>query len=190
VDKVFPKPPAQPQAAMVFEGDFVVSEITGNSKNYAPGTTGSGGAACTVSPATTPCYNFFAFPAPSADTANNTAIQGAGDVAMMLTQTPQSTALIKYLAGPEGGSIWARLGGFATPNNQVTSSAYPDAVTQADAQALVGATSFVFSLDDLQGTWEPKMWADLLKFLQNPGSSNVSTIESTMDTQATTGLGH
>ena len=28
-DKVFPKPPAQPQAAMVAEGDFVVSEIAG-----------------------------------------------------------------------------------------------------------------------------------------------------------------
>lgn len=109
---------------------------------------------------------------------------------MMLTQTAQSTALMKYLAGPEGGTIWAHLGGFASPNNQVKPSAYPDAVTKADAQALVGATSFVFSLDDLQGTWEPKMWADLLQFLQNPTSSNVSTIESTMDTQATVALGH
>ena len=34
------------------------------------------------------------------------------------------------------------------------------------------------------------MWADLLQFLQNPSSSNVSTIESTMDSQATTALGH
>ena len=190
VDKVFPKPPAQPQAAMVVEGDFVVSEITGNSSNYTPGTTGAGSAACTANPATTPCYNFFAFPAPAADSANNSAIQGAGDVAMMLTQTPQSTALIKYLAGSEGATIWAHLGGFASPNNQVKSSAYPDPVSQADAQALVGATSFVFSIDDLQGSWEPKMWADLLQFLQNPTSSNVSTIESTMDSQATTALGH
>jgi ABC-type glycerol-3-phosphate transport system substrate-binding protein len=190
VDKVFPKPPAQPQAAMVFEGDFMVSEITGNSANYAPGTTGTGGAACTADASKTPCYNFFAFPAPAADSANNSAIQGAGDVAMMLTQTPQSTALMKYLAGPQPGTIWATLGGFASPNNQVKPSAYPDPVTQADAQALVGATSFVFSLDDLQGTWEPKMWADLLQFLQNPSSSNVSTIESTMDTQATAALGH
>jgi alpha-glucoside transport system substrate-binding protein len=109
---------------------------------------------------------------------------------MMLNQTAASTALIKYLAGPEGGTIWAHLGGFATPNNQVKKSAYPDAVTQADAQALVSASSFVFSLDDLQGSWEPKMWADLLQFLQNPSSSNVSTIEATMDAQATTALGH
>jgi hypothetical protein len=190
VDKVFPKPPAQPQAAMVIEADFVVSEITGNSANYTPGTTGAGGAACTINPATTPCYNFFAFPAPSADSANNTAIQGAGDVAMLLKSSAQAVALIKYLAGPEPGTIWAHLGGFASPNNQVPQSAYPDPVSQADAKALVNASSFVFSLDDLQGSWEPKLWADLIQFLQNPTPSNVSTIESTMDSQATAALGH
>jgi alpha-glucoside transport system substrate-binding protein len=109
---------------------------------------------------------------------------------MMLNQTPQAVALIKYIAGPEPGTIWAHLGGFASPNNQVKSSAYPDAVTQADAQALVNASSFVFSLDDLQGSWEPKLWADLIQFIQNPSASNVSSIESTMDTQATAALGH
>jgi len=189
-DKVFPKPPAMPQAAMVIEGDFVVSEITGNSANYTPGTTGAGGAACTVNPADKPCFDFFPFPAPSADSANNGAIQGAGDVAMMLNQTPQAVALIKYLAGPEGATIWAHLGGFASPNNQVKPSSYPDPVSQADAQALVSATSFVFSLDDLQGSWEPKMWADLIQFLQSPTSSTISSLESTMDTQATAALGH
>ena len=188
VDKVFPKAGAQPQAAMVFEGDFVSLEITGNSTNYTPGTTGSGGAACTADPAKTPCYNFFDFPAPSADSANKSAIQGAGDVAVMLKDTPQSEALIKYLAGPDGAAIWAHLGGFASPNNKVPTSAYPDPVSKGIAQALVGASSFVFSLDDLQGTWEKNMWQDLLDSLKNP--SNVSTIEATMDQQATAGLGH
>jgi alpha-glucoside transport system substrate-binding protein len=190
VDKVFPKPGSQPGAAMVFEGDFVVSEITGNSSNYAPGTTGTGGAACTTDAKATPCYDFFSFPAPSADSANQNAVQGAGDVAMMLSSTAQAKALIQYLAGPEGGAIWANAGGFATPNNKVTASAYPDPVSKADAQALVSATSFVFSLDDLQGSWEPMMWADLLNFLKNPSSANISTIEALMDQQATTALGH
>jgi ABC-type glycerol-3-phosphate transport system substrate-binding protein len=190
VDKVFPKAGAQPQAAMVFEGDFVSLEITGNSKNYTPGTTGSGGASCTTDPSKTPCYNFFDFPAPSANSANKAAIQGAGDVAVMLKDTPQSEALIKYLAGPDGAAIWAHLGGFASPNNKVPPSAYPDPVAKGIAQALVGASSFVFSLDDLQGTWEKNMWQDLLDFVKNPSSSNVSSIEATMDTQATAGLGH
>ncbi|HYM50078.1 MAG TPA: extracellular solute-binding protein [Candidatus Limnocylindrales bacterium] len=190
VDKVFPKPGAQPQAAMVFEGDFVISEIKGNSSTYTPGTTGSGGAACTADPSKTPCYNFFAFPAPSADSANQGAVQGAGDVALMLKDTPQSEALIKYLAGPDGAAAWAKSGGFASPNKQVPLSAYPDPVSKADAQALVNATSFVFSLDDLQGTWEKNMWQDLLNFIKNPSASNIASIEATMDQQATAGLGH
>jgi len=190
VDKVFPKAGSQPQAAMVFEGDFVSLEITGNSKNYNPGTTGSGGASCTTDPSKTPCYNFFDFPAPSANSANKSAIQGAGDVAVMLKDTPQSEALIKFLAGPDGAAIWAHLGGFASPNNKVPASAYPDPVGKGIAQALVGASSFVFSLDDLQGTWEKNMWQDLLDFVKNPSSSNISSIQATMDQQATTGLGH
>src|SRR3984893_15262959 len=186
VDKVFPKAGSQPQAAMVFEGDFVATEITGNSKNYTPGT----GASCTTDPSKTPCYNFFDFPALSANSANQAAIQGAGDVAVMLKDTPQSEALIKYLAGPDGAAIWAHLGGFASPNKKVPTSAYPDPVSKAIAQGLVGASSFVFSLDDLQGTWEKNMWQDLLDFVKNPSSSSISSIEATMDQQATAGLGH
>jgi len=190
VDKVFPKAGAQPQAAMVFEGDFVSLEITGNSKNYTPGTTGAGGAACTTDPSKTPCYNFFDFPAPSANSANKSAIQGAGDVAVMLKDTPQSEALIKYLAGPDGAAIWAHLGGFASPNNKVPASAYPDPVGKGIAQALVGASSFVFSLDDLQGTWEKNMWQDLLNFVKDSSSSSISAIQAKMDQEATAGLGH
>jgi alpha-glucoside transport system substrate-binding protein len=190
VDKVFPKPPAQPQAAMVVEADFVVSEITANSSTYAPGTTGTGGATCTTDASKTPCYNFFAFPPLAADSANAGAIQGAGDAAVMLKDTPQSEALIKYLAGPNGAAIWAHLGGFASPNKAVPISSYPDPVAQADAKALVNASSFVFSLDDLQGSWEHPMWQDLLNFVKDPSSSSISTIEATMDQQATAALGH
>ena len=188
LDKAFPKS-GHPKAAMVFEGDFVTSHITGNGP-YVAGSTGAGGAACTTDPTKTPCYNFFNFPAPSADSANAGAVQGAGDVAMMLKDTPQSEALMKYLAGPDGASIWAHLGGFASANKAVPTSSYPDAVSQADAQALVGASSFVFSLDDLQGSWEPSMWKDLIAFLKDPTSSNITSLESTMDSQATSGLGH
>jgi hypothetical protein len=72
----------------------------------------------------------------------------------------------------------------------VPASAYPDPVSKGIAQALVGASSFVFSLDDLQGTWEKNMWQDLLDFVKNPSSSSISSIEATMDQQATAGLGH
>jgi len=188
VDKVFPKAGTKPQAAMVFEGDFVVSEITANASTYTPvsSPTASG---CTTD-ASKGCYGFFDFPAPQADSANQSAVQGAGDVAMLMNDTPQAEALMKYLAGPEGATIWAHAGGFTSPNNQVASSAYPDPVSQADAQALVQASAFVFSLDDLQGSWESDLWSDTKNFVANPSSSNVSTIESTMESQAKAALGH
>jgi alpha-glucoside transport system substrate-binding protein len=184
VDKVFPKVGTQPQAAMVIEGDFVVSEITGNSSNYNAGTTGRHGAKCTANPAQSPCYNFFAFPAPQGFAANSTAIQGAGDVAMMLANTPQSKAFMRYIATAKPAAIWAHLGGFTSPNKQVALKNYPDPVTRADAAMLVKASSFVFSLDDLQGTWEPQMWQDMLNFVRNPSSANVKSIEQTMQKQA------
>ena len=49
----------------------------------------------------------------------------------------------------------------------VSLSSYPDPVTRADAAELQKATSFVFSLDDLQGTWEPSLWQDMLNFVKN-----------------------
>ena len=188
VDKVFPKAGTAPQAAMVIEADFVVSEITGNASTYKPvsSPTATG---CTTD-AATGCYAFFPFPAPAADSANAQAIQGAGDVAMLLNETPQAKALIKYLAGPEGAQIWAHAGGFTSPNNKVPLSAYPDPVSQADAKELVDASAFVFSLDDLQGSWEQDMWADMKNFVANPSASNIASIEATMQSQATAALGH
>ena len=95
VDKVFPKAGSTPQAAMVIEADFVVSEITANSAKYHPGTTGKGGAKCTTNPAATPCYDFFAFPAPAGYSKNSASIQVAGDVGMILHSTPQAKAFMQ-----------------------------------------------------------------------------------------------
>lgn len=191
VDQVFPKPGTMPKAAMVIEADFVVSEVVGNSKNYKPGTKYPGGKACTANPAQTPCYDFFPFPAPAgADQANNSAIQVAGDVAMLINPTPQAKALIKYLASPKPAEIWARIGGYTSPNTAVPLSTYPDAVTRADAKNLASAKASVFSLDDQQGSWEDSMWADMDNFVKNPKASNIKAIEATMQKQATAALGH
>ena len=190
VDKVFPKPGTMPQAAMVIEADFIVSEIVGNSSGYTAGTAGAGGKKCTASPAGTPCYDFFPFPAPAADQKNSSAIQGSGDVAMLLKSTAAAKALIKYLGSAEAGEIWAHLGGFASPNKLVPLSSYPDPVTQADASELQHATSFVFSLDDLQGSWEPSLWQDMLNFVKNPSAKNITSIQKTMQAQATAAMGH
>ena len=52
-------------------------------------------------------------------------------------------------------------------------------------QELVSATSEVFSLDDQQGTWEPSMWQDMLSFVRTPTASNTTSVEKTMQAQAT-----
>jgi alpha-glucoside transport system substrate-binding protein len=178
---VFPAS-GSPTAAMVFEADFVTTSVP---SNYTPGN----GSSCTLSATGSPCYDTFNFPAPSGS-AYAEDIQGSGDVAMLLKSTPQSKALIKYLASPSAADIWANLGGFASANSKVPLSSYPDTVAKADAKALTSAKAFVFSLDDLQVGWEPQLWADMLNVLQNPSASNVTTVEALMDQQATTALGH
>ncbi len=159
------------QAAMVIEADFVVSEITGNSANYTPGTTGAGGAACTADPAKTPCYNFFAFPAPVSrqrQQHGNPGRRRRGDDA------PFDAASDRADQVPRRSRAAARSGHISVGSRRRTTrwrrAPIPDPVSQADAKALVNASSFVFSLDDLQGSWEPKLWADLLQFLQNPSA--------------------
>jgi alpha-glucoside transport system substrate-binding protein len=188
-DQVFPKAGAMPKAAMVIEADFVVSEITGNEPNATAGTKAAGGKACTTDPSKSPCYDFFPFPAPAADAKNSSALQGAGDVAMLFHASPQAKAFMKYIASPEPAEIWAHLGGYASPNKLVPLSSYPDPVTQADASELAHATGFVFSLDDLQTGWEPDLWADMLNFVKNPSSSNITSVEATMQKQATAAMG-
>src|ERR1019366_13977 len=168
---VFPAS-GSPTAAMVFEADFLTSNVP---SNYSPGN----GSSCTLSATASPCYDTFNFPAPSGSAFAGD-IQGSGDVAMLLTSTRQSRALIKYLASPGAADIWANLGGFASANKKVPLGSYPDSAAKA----------FVFSLDDLQVGWEPALWADMLNVLQNPSASNVTTVEAFMDQQATTALGH
>jgi alpha-glucoside transport system substrate-binding protein len=184
VNPVFPAPGTMPTAAMVIEADFVVSQIASNSANYVGGTKGKGGATCTADPSKTPCYDFFPFPVPSGDQANAGALQGAGDVGMLLNATPQAKAFIRYIASATPGQIWAHLGGFTSPNKKVPLSSYPDAVTRSDASELVNASSFVFSLDDLQntakGAWETQLWVDMLDFVKNPTTSEIKVLEPQM----------
>ena len=63
-------------------------------------------------------------------------------------------------------------------------------MTRADASELQHATSFVFSLDDLQTGWEPDLWADMLNFVKNPSASNITSVEATMQKQASVAMSH
>jgi hypothetical protein len=162
VNNVFATPA---KAAQVIEGDFVPGVATVKSKP------GSG-------------YNEFAFPTIGS---SGQAVVGGGDTLIMFKDTPASRALVSYMATPQAVTIWAKRGGFSSPNKNVPSSAYPDALTRTIATTLANAKTFRFDLSDLQppsfgatvGKGEFKIFQD---FLRNP--KNVNGIASSLESAA------
>jgi maltose-binding protein MalE len=162
VDNVFRKPPA---AAMTIEGDFVPGSATQK-----------------ATPVTD--YNAFAFPSISN---SPPMVVGGGDAVAMLKDTPQAKELVKFLASAEAAEIWAKLGGFSSPNKSVNPSVYPDDVTRANATALAQASVFRFDMSDLApadfgGTPGRGEWALLQQFADNP--SDVDGIATQLEQAA------
>jgi hypothetical protein len=151
VSQVFSDPPA---AAIVFEGDFVQGEIL-NSTEAEPETG----------------FNQFAFPAVNDSPPS---VVGGGDMIIAFDDDPATQAFVEYLATPEASEIWAARGGFSSPNVNVDTSVYPDAIAQATAAALADAEVFRFDMSDLApsafgGTVGQGEWKILQDFLQDPG---------------------
>ena len=98
---------------------------------------------------------------------------GGGDVAVMLKDTPQSRALLEFLATTDAAEIWAEQGGFASPNKDVDASAYPNEIAGRTATSLAEAETFRFDLSDLVptelgGDVPGSMWGILQDFAENP----------------------
>jgi alpha-glucoside transport system substrate-binding protein len=148
VTNVFTSPA---KAAMIFEGDFVPGVVAGQSK---------------AKPKTD--YNVFTFPA--VDGKGGDYVVGGGDVVVMFKDNPVSRALVKYLATPEAAAIWAKRGGYSSPNKNLNPSVYPDDITRTTASALAKASTFRFDMSDLApatfgGDAE---FTDFQAFLKNP----------------------
>jgi hypothetical protein len=162
VNNVFSTPP---KAAMTFEGDFVPTAATVKAKPI----TG---------------YNVFPFPSINGSAP---AVVGGGDTVAMFKDTPAARALISYLATPEAATIWAKLGGFSSPNKGVPASAYPDALTRTTATGLAQAKTFRFDMSDLApaafgGTAGQGEWKILQDFLKSP--KNVDGTASALEKAA------
>jgi ABC-type glycerol-3-phosphate transport system substrate-binding protein len=152
VTRVFADPP---EAAMVFEGDFVGSVVAAQ-VDSAPG----------QGP------DFFDFPA--IGSSPPAVVAGGGDVAVLLSDTPVARALVTFLATPLAGTMWAKQGGFTSPNRGVDLSDYPDDVARRAARMLVEA-DVVFDLSDLQppafgSTPGQGLWKLLQDFVADPGA--------------------
>jgi ABC-type glycerol-3-phosphate transport system substrate-binding protein len=146
-----------PKAAMVLEGDFVPGVVA--SSNPLKPITG---------------FNVFDFPSING---SKPAVMGGGDIVTMLKDTPASRALITYLASPQAATIWAKRGGFSSPNQDVKAGAYTDALQRKTALALANASLFRFDMSDLQpaafgATAGQGMWKLFQDFVSNPGDVN------------------
>jgi alpha-glucoside transport system substrate-binding protein len=143
------------KAAMVMEGDFV------------PGV-------ATTKATAIKDYNQFAFPSVSGSAPM---VVGGGDTVVMFKDSPAARALVTYLSGPQAATIRAKLGGFSSPNKNVSASAYSDPLNRATAVALAHAKTFRFDMSDLEpasfgGTPSQGEWKDLQNFLKNPSNVN------------------
>jgi ABC-type glycerol-3-phosphate transport system substrate-binding protein len=116
-----------PRTAMVYEGDFVAGMLAGHARIG---------------------VDVDAAPFPEATTRT---VMGGGDVAVQLRRAPAAAALMRYLAEPESAAIWARAGGFLSPNQELDLADYPNPLTRSIARSLLEAgDGFRFGLADLQ----------------------------------------
>ncbi|MDX8056252.1 extracellular solute-binding protein [Lentzea sp. BCCO 10_0798] len=171
VTNVFGEPST---AAMVFEADFVASIITTNTKAKVGEDA-----------------KFFPFPSVAG---SKDAVVAGGDMAVQFKDDKATTELMKFLASPESGKVWAELGGFLSPNKDIPESAYPDAVTQELAKRIVDAGDNVrFDMSDLApaafgGTKGAGEWKDLQDFLADP--KNVDGIMQRLEANAAKAYGN
>ena len=142
-----------PDAAMVFEGDFVAGVIEAET------------------PATvTQEADLFDFPEIEG---SGPAVVTAGDQAVLMVDSEAGHALMRYLASDTAAEIWAAEGGFLSANQQVDLDIYPDEATRRIAEALVETETVRFDLSDMQppefgATPGQGMWQILQDFLGDP----------------------
>jgi ABC-type glycerol-3-phosphate transport system substrate-binding protein len=143
----------EPKAAILCEADFVGAEITKAGKH----TLGK-----------TAKY----VPFPLIKGAKPSVVVG-GDQAVALKDDKATMALMAYLASKESAEIFAKGGGFITPNKTVEPSAYPDDTVRGLASLVVGAEVIKFDMSDLApasfgGGTNADEWRLLQEFLGNP----------------------
>lgn len=156
----------QPKAGMVFEGDMVSLAIAETDAKV--GTDAK----------------VFPFPAVGGD---SPAVVG-GDAAVALKDSKGAQALLTYLASPDAAAIWAKAGGFVSPNKNLDVAAYPNNVQRNIAKALIAAGDDIrFDMSDqapqaFGGTPGKGEWKILQDFLKNP--KDVSGTQAALEAAA------
>ena len=162
VDNVFESPP---KGAMVIEGDFVPGSATVKAKPQTD-------------------YQVFAFPSING---SEPAVEVAGDSIVTFRSTAPIQAFETFLATPAAGEAWAKYGGFATGNTHVPAPSFPNAISQANEEAVQQAKSIVFDMSDRQpssfgATPGQGEFGLFQTFLRNP--ANVTGIQKQLESAA------
>ena len=130
--------------------------------------------------------DYAVFPLPDVNSSNAGAHVLAGDAFVMTKDTPQSRAMLKYLATAQAQDIWVKRGGGKIAiNKQVSLSDYPDPISKSLAQVVVDTKIGRYDAGDLMPTdMQAAYWSAALKFAQN--QSQLDAILADLDkTQAT-----
>ena len=148
----------KPKAAMVYEGDFVAGIINGEFNRNVDKEA-----------------DFFPFPPTGKDKQAPVISGGDAAVAMKGSKVENlSMAFIEWLASPKAAEVWAKQGGFLSPNINLSLNAYPDQTTRKVAKSLVEAGEAVqFDMSDLMpgdfgGTPGQGEWQLLQEFIRDP----------------------
>ncbi|MEM9004980.1 MAG: ABC transporter substrate-binding protein [Cyanobacteria bacterium P01_F01_bin.86] len=115
------------------------------------------------------------FPLPGIDPQYGTPVLVAGDVFAMFNDTPAARALMEYLATPTPHEIWAGLGGFISPHQQVSLDVYPDDVTRQQAEILINADVVRFDGSDMMpgAVGTGTFWTGITSYV---GGTDVETV--------------
>jgi alpha-glucoside transport system substrate-binding protein len=154
-----------PKGAMVVIGDF------------APGVTKT-----TLKPVSG--FNVFDFPSING---SKPSVVGGGDLFVEFKKSKAADAFLEYLTTTDAAEIWAKRGGFSSPNKQLDTSVYPDEITRKTASALAKAETFRFDLSDLQpagfgATPGQGLFKEFSDFVANP--NNIDQITQKMEADA------
>ncbi len=166
-----------PDAAMVFEADFVGSVIT-DSTDAVIG------------------EDARVFPFPAVD-AGDPPVVSAGDAAVAVSTDGRASeaqeALMTFLASTDAAAIWAEPGGFVSPNKSLEFDVYPNEVQRGIAEALIAAgDDFRFDMSDqtpaaFGGTTGQGMWQGLQNFLRDP--DDIEGAQAYLESQAASAYG-
>ena len=166
-----------PDAAMVFEADFVGATI-------ADSTDAVIGEDAQV------------FPFPSV-AGGQPPVVSAGDAAVAIAPDGEASeaqqALLAFLASTDAAEIWAEPGGYISPNKSMNMDAYPNDVQRSIAEALIEAgDDFRFDLSDstpaaFGGTTGQGMWQGLQNFLRHP--EDIQGAQEYLESQAAAAYG-